>query len=443
MLTFTQRPFESWGRVARRPHAIGKPRFQDQVHGVMASLSRPGATSVLPVGLGRSYGDTCYNGDGRLIDTTGLDRILFFDPARRLLRAEAGASLDAVLRLVVPQGLFPSTTPGTRFVTLGGAVANDVHGKNHETAGSFGLGVRRIGLARSDTGIVELDANTHADLFRATIGGLGLTGVILWVEISLVPIASAYLEGERLAFANLGEFFALSREDGGYDHSVAWIDCLSRGQALGRGIYQRARWCADGRMHVHRRSGARKVPCEAPSWLLNYYSLKAFNALHYQLQKRSSRNFVAHYPQFLYPLDAIDGWNRLYGAAGFFQYQCVLPPEAAEPAMADILAEISRDGSGSFLVVLKRLGPLASPGLISFPRAGYTFAMDFPNRGSWTLELMSRLDAIVAAAGGRLYAAKDGRMPAALFRSGYPLWQQFARFVDPHMSSDFWRRVAS
>lgn len=442
MIAFAERPFPSWGRVDRRPQRVAAPRFQDELaHWFSQSEHRQ--SSILPVGLRRSYGDSCRNSDGCILDMTGLDRIISFDRSAGVLRAEAGCSLDAILRLIVPEGFFVTTTPGTRFVTLGGAVANDVHGKNHVTAGSFGVGVRRLGLLRSDGGFSDLSALNNPELFAATIGGLGLTGIITWVEIDLVPIKSAYLDFERVAFHNLDEFFSLARDDCGFEHTVAWVDCASDGAKLGRGIYQRARWLSDGCLEAHDSARAHNMPMDAPGWLLNSFTLKGFNTLYFELQRRGARRTRVHYATSFYPLDTILNWNRLYGRRGFYQYQCLLPDVAAEGALKDIFSVITRSGSGSFLAVLKRMGDRLSPGLLSFPAPGFTFAMDFPNKGASTLDVMARLDAIVLEAGGRLYPAKDGRMPGDVFKAGYHKWQDFARHVDPAIQSDFWKRVSS
>lgn len=434
--------FTSWGRVKRAPQHVVRPRFRDELPGALAGRD---GRSVLAVGLGRSYGDSVLNSEGCLIDMSGLDRVIAFDSETGRLRAEAGMSLDAALALIVPHGWYFATTPGTRFVTLAGAVANDVHGKNHHAAGTFGCSVRRMGLLRSDGQHVELDRQANSDLFRATIAGLGLTGVITWVEVDLTRIPSACLDVERIAFSNVAEFFALADQSAeSHEHTVAWVDCASGGKALGRGIFQRANWARGGEFTVE--SGAPKmaVPIDAPSATLNGLSIRAFNAAYWHLQRSGAARTRQSYSKFFYPLDAIGDWNRLYGRAGFYQYQCVIPPETAEPAVTELLRQISHSGAGSFLAVLKTLGARQSPGLLSFPRAGATLALDFANRGDRTLQLLGRLDDVVAEAGGRLYPAKDGRMPAKLFRSGYAEnLSVFETQIDPAFSSEFWRRVSA
>jgi len=351
----------------------------------------------------------------------------------------------AALRIIVPQGWYFATTPGTRFVTLGGAVANDVHGKNHHWAGAFGCSVRRFGLLRSDGVHHEVDGETGGDLFKATIGGLGLTGIITWVEVDLVRVPSGYLTVERIAFANTADFFRLAADSiDGYEHTVAWIDCANAGSATGRGIFQRGNWSAQGGLEPHGAKLKATMPFELPSLTLNTLSVRAFNAFYWRLQKSGAPITNEHYGAFFYPLDSIGNWNRLYGRRGFYQYQCVVPPPTAESAVAELLKMISRAGAGSFLAVLKTLGNRRSPGLLSFPREGATLALDFPNRGAATLNLLARLDSIVSEAGGRLYPAKDGRMSARMFRAGFgSALSKFSSQVDPAVSSDFWRRVAA
>lgn len=434
--------FTSWGRVRRVPHVIARPHFRDELRPILAAR---GDLKVLVVGLGRSYGDSVLNTNGALIDLTRLDRVISFNPTAGILRAEAGLSIDAALRLIVPHGWFFTTTPGTRFVTLGGAVANDVHGKNHHAQGSFGCSVRRLGLLSSDGQHRELDRNTDGDLFRATIGGLGLTGVITWVEVDLVPIASAMLRVEREPFSNVAAFFRLSSEAStSHEHTVAWIDCANAGRALGRGVFQRANWEPAGALVPHTNRFKATVPLNAPSGALNGLTVRAFNSFYWRMQKAGPLVAVAHYGSVFYPLDSIAHWNRLYGRRGFYQYQCVIQPENAEFAVEELIRQIARAGAGSFLAVLKTLGPKVSPGFLSFPRQGATFALDFPNRGAETLKLLSRLDSVVLEAGGRLYPAKDGRMPVEIFQKGYAdHLTRFAAQIDPACSSDFWRRVSA
>ncbi len=380
-----------------------------------------------------------------MIDMPGLDRLISFDQASGVLRAEAGASLSQILKFIVPRGWFLPTTPGTRFVTLGGAVANDVHGKNHHRAGSFGLHVRSLGLLRSDgfRGAVAPERDSPG-LFAATIGGLGLTGVIEWVEVQLEKIASAYLDVETIPFAGLDDFWALSEESAEKcEHTVAWIDCSKRGAHFGRGVFSRGNWRDDHDLRPHDDRTWKSFPVEAPPLLLNRFSVATFNELYFRLNQAGAGRSRQHYAPFFYPLDAVLNWNRLYGKRGMLQYQCVIPPGEARAAVASLLDEITCSGQASFLAVLKTFGARLSPGLLSFPRPGATLALDFPNRGEETLRLMSRLDQIVSEAGGALYPAKDGRLSPDLFRLSFPRWREFLEHKDPNMNSDFWRRVAA
>src|SRR5690349_9060852 len=266
--------FTSWGRVLRAPHQVAKPYFPDELPELVSSLAEGGPG--LAVGLRRSYGDSNLNPNGRIIDMSGLDRIISFDRATGLVRAEAGISLSQLLRVLVPAGFFLPTTPGTRFVTLGGAIANDVHGKNHHSAGNFGNSVTRLALLRTDGSVREL---TPGDpLFRATVGGLGLTGVIEWVEFRCTPIRSAFLEAEDTMFGSVAEYFDLAAEKKDrYEHTMAWIDCLASGSGLGRGVFSAANWSLRGDLQPHSEEPKLGLPVDAPGFMLNPLSVKAHN----------------------------------------------------------------------------------------------------------------------------------------------------------------------
>jgi len=433
----------SWGRVLRARHAIARPHWRDELPALLGEGIEDGRR-LLAIGLRRSYGDSGLNPDGAVVDMSALDRAMSFDPATRLLRAEAGISLDALLNLLVPRGFFLPVTPGTRFVTLGGAIANDVHGKNHHGAGTLGRWVRRLCLMRSDGSAMELGPSDASGLFAATIGGLGLTGVIAWAEIEVMPIVSALMEVEAVPFGNLDEFFTVAAEsDGAFDYTVAWIDCLATGGAVGRGIFSRANHAASGPLTTGKTKQRPGLPVDLPGFVLNGATVRAFNALYHWNGRRKAGRSTIPYGPFFYPLDAIAGWNRMYGKRGLYQYQSVVPRETGREATRAMLAAIAAAGEGSFLAVLKTFGDKSSPGMLSFPMQGTTLALDFANRGASTLTLMDRLDAVVREAGGRLYPAKDGRIPPDMFRAGYPNWEGFARHVDPGLSSSFWRRVAS
>ncbi|MGB4875922.1 MAG: FAD-binding oxidoreductase [Candidatus Competibacter sp.] len=423
----------SWGRYPpvrqnRRALAPGVDSFS------------PRAERVLAFGNGRSYGDVCLNDGGTLLLARGLDRFIAFDPATGVLRAEAGVLLAEILALVVPQGWFLAVTPGTQFVTLGGAVANDVHGKNHHLAGSFGEQLRAFELLRSDGTRLTCGPDTNADWFRATVGGLGLTGLIAWVEIQLQRIANPWIVAENRRFASLEEFFTLNDEyEARYPYIVSWIDCAAAGKSLGRGLYLAGMHAPPGVAAPVPPRRSLSVPFAPPVSLVNTWSVRAFNQLYYHLP-RPARALLPYQP-FFYPLDNLLEWNRLYGKRGFFQYQCVIPPAAARAALREILGRIAASGQGSMLAVLKRFGERTSGGLLSFPRPGVTLALDFPNLGQKTLDLLDRLDEVTRQAGGAVYPAKDARMSGDHFRHYFPNWSTFANFIDPRFSSSFWRRV--
>ena len=354
-----------------------------------------------------------------------------------VLRAESGVSLAEVLELVIPQGWFLQVTPGTRFVTLGGAVANDVHGKNHHCAGSFGHHVTALELLRSDGTRLECrPGQSNADWFRATVGGLGLTGLIVWVEIQLARIRTPCMWTVNRRFKHIDGYWELDAELGQrHSHGVAWVDCL-RG---GRGIYSAADFAGHGQTCAPEPSSRRSMPVDPPISLVNGLTLRAFNLAYFH------RTIVASGASpalaFFYPLDRVLHWNRIYGRRGFFQYQCVLPPATMRDASRTLLDRIARHAMGSFLAVFKTFGSQAPAGLLSFPRPGATLALDFPNQGERTLHFFDELDAIVFEAGGALYPAKDARMPARMFQHSFPRLQEFTRYLDPAFSSSFWRRV--
>ena len=424
----------------RCSRSLSRPSSRDELP---ALILDSGSKTKLAVGLRRSYGDSCLNGAGVLIDMRGLDRFVSFDSLTGRLRAQAGTNLSDILRIVTPKGWFLPTTPGTRFVTLGGAIANDVHGKNHHRVGSMGNHVAALGLLRGDGERLKIDPTRFPEMFGATIGGLGLTGIIEWAELQLVKIGSVYLDVEVIPYDDLDAFWVLAQESTErFEHTVAWTDCMAQGANTGRGVFFRANWSADGVYSAHCDDTWKTVPIDLPSMALNRVSVSAFNALYFRLNAAKTGVHRQHYATFFYPLDAILKWNRLYGRRGMLQYQCVVPFGPHRDAMRALFDEIARSGQTSFLAVLKTLGDIPSLGLLSFPRHGVTLALDFPNRGVETLRVMDRLDAIVRESGGAIYPAKDGRMSAETFRASFPRWEAFAKLKDPGMNSDFWRRVA-
>jgi FAD/FMN-containing dehydrogenase len=351
-------------------------------------------------------------------------------------------TLAEMLEVVVPRGWFVPVLPGTRWVTVGGAIANDIHGKNHHHAGTFGAHVTRFELMRSSGERLVCSPTSHPELFAATIGGLGLTGLILWAEIRLRRVPGASIGVERVRFTGLDEFLAISAEDARHEYTVAWVDCLARGKRLGRGIYLRGSHVAHESAPGSPAHGPRlRIPFDAPTGLLNRATLSAFNAMQYHGGFAKRVKSIVGYEPFFFPLDAVGEWNRLYGARGFLQYQCVVPEAEGGDAIRTILTRVAGSGETAALGVLKRFGPARSPGLLSFPRPGLTLAVDLAFRGSSTLRLLDDLDAVVRDVGGAVYPAKDARMSAESFRTFFPGCDGFARLVDPGFSSSFWRRV--
>ncbi|MGY6707479.1 MAG: FAD-binding oxidoreductase [Rhizobiaceae bacterium] len=396
-----------------------------------------GDRSLAAFGNGRSYGDSCHNQTGTLVDMRTMNRILDFDPATGVLKAEAGVLLSEIIDRVVPHGWFPAVVPGTRFVTLGGAIANDIHGKNHHRRGSFGNHVTGFSLLRSDRAIVNCSKQANGDLFAATIGGLGLTGLILTATIQLMKVAADVVEKiER--FDRIEDYFDRAEEaDANNEYAVAWIDQL----AGGRGLLLTANHVEE--QAATKRPGRRLgVPFQPPLNLLSKPFLRLFNMAYFHGKGRSAEPRRSGYQSFFFPLDGVGNWNRLYGPKGLLQHQSVIPFDTARDAVPELLAAATRSGHGSFLTVLKRFGAIASPGLISFPRPGYTLTLDFPNAGEPTLALMNTLDRITLAAGGGVNAYKDARMPPETFAASYPRWAELEALRDPAFMTDFWRRTA-
>ena len=436
------RRYTSWGRYPTARHkSVKHIHWRDE----LSDLSRFEA-SILPFGYGRSYGDSCLNEDGILLDTTSLSQFIAFDEENGIIRCEAGVSLEDVLAVIVPRGWFLPVTPGTKYVSVAGAIANDIHGKNHHVAGTFGCHVTQFEVLRSDGSRLICSPEQHQDLFRATIGGLGLTGVILWAEFKLKKITTPLIEQENIRFRNIDEFFEIAHEsrDLGYEYTVSWVDCLAQGENLGRGHFTRGNFY-DPPLGVIKEPVTVPpipIPFDFPGFLINSFTVKAFNTLYYLRQPVKTRRRIVHYNPFFYPLDTFTDWYRGYGRHGFFQYQFVMPYKTGEyEPIKDIFRRIARSGQGSPLVVFKTFGDVPSPGLLSFPRPGVTLALDFANQGEKTLKLFRELDEIVFANGGALYPAKDARMSPEGFRKSFPLLDDFIKCVDPKFSSSFWRRV--
>jgi len=432
------RTVTSWGRLP------GKEQLSINLWAATEGLPSRGDLTVLPFGRGRSYGDSCLNRQGVVLATSRMDRIFEFDATSGTLRCEAGLSLKGIIDYCLPRGWFPPVVPGTQYVSVGGAIANDVHGKNHHLAGTFGRHVVEFELLRSDGSRRLCSPSENPEWFGACVGGLGLTGLITWARIALRRVKSALVEVEEVPFSRLEEFVQLSEEsDSGFEYTVAWFDCYSYRKDYLRGIFSRARHVTepDGTLPAPRPAPRLMIPFVAPSLVLSPLAVRSFNALYFHAKLRQVARRV-RLESFLFPLDAIGNWNRLYGKDGFVQLQCVFPPEGGVPGVSKILQSVSAQEQGSFLAVLKRFGDIASPGLLSFPRAGVTLALDFQNRGTETLALLADCHAIVRAHGGRVYPAKDACMAPAVFEASFPRWRELLPYTDPRFLSDFWRRTA-
>ena len=424
----------SWGRLSNDSHKV---IALSDAGGAKDLIKLKESEFGLPYGMGRSYGDVGLNPNGLLWLTSGLKHFIAFDETTGLLQCEAGVLLRDIQRLFIPRGWMLPVTPGTQMVTVGGAIANDIHGKNHHVRGSFGDHVRHLKIARTDGQIIECGPLLLPEWFAATIGGLGLTGVIVEAQIQLKKTSGPWLDTETIPYSNLNEFFDLAdSSERDWEHTVSWIDCLSGG---GKGIFMRANPSASKEPSPVK--GSKRMPFTPPISLVNSLSLKPFNFAYYNLQKYSAGKNIAHYEPFFYPLDKLLEWNRIYGPKGFFQYQSVIPRDVGHDATKAMLHEIERANEGSFLAVLKTFGNRESLGMLSFPQPGVTLALDFPNHGERTLKLFERLDSIVREAKGRIYPAKDARMPKELFEAGYPKLQEFQQYRDPKISSSLSRRL--
>jgi FAD/FMN-containing dehydrogenase len=424
----------SWGRLQIEEHRMVALTDVSNAHDIIRRNS-PG----LAYGMGRSYGDVCLNSGGTLWRTQGLDKFIQFDRVNGLLTCEAGVTLNSIQDLTVPQGWMLQVSPGTQQVTLGGAVANDIHGKNHHQLGTFGHHITELTLLRGDGEVINCSASNNANWFKATIGGLGLTGFILIIQIQLKRIAGPWLNSETIPFEDLDHFFQLcAQSEFGWEHTVAWIDCITGKKS--RGLFLRANH-ADQSNQDFKLGNPRSFPFVPPISLVNGLSLRVFNELYFNLKKFKKSAQLIHYRPFFYPLDGIANWNRMYGPKGFFQYQGVVPMPDGAKTTQKMLDAIKASGQGSFLAVLKTFGKIESIGMLSFPMHGVTLALDFPNNGAKSLELFEKLDVIVSDAGGRIYPAKDARMSKTLFASGYPQISEFLKYRDPYIHSGFSKRL--
>jgi FAD/FMN-containing dehydrogenase len=387
--------------------------------------------NFIPRGNGRCYGDASLA--KTTISTLKFDKILSFDRAAGIFKCQSGLTLDQILEVIVPTGWFLPVTPGTKFITVGGAVASDVHGKNHHIDGSFSNHVLEMEIVLASKETIICSPLSNADLFEATCGGMGLTGIISSVTFQLKKIETSFIKQKQIKAGNLEELIGLFDEYKHYTYSVAWIDCLKKGNQFGRSILMLGEHAGIKDLSEKQRGEPLQLPQKKqinfpfnlPSWVLNAFTVKAFNFLFYSKNLKREINNVIGYEPFFYPLDAILHWNRGYGKNGFVQYQFVLPL-AAKNGLIEILQRISDKGLGSFLAVLKIFGKQES--IISFPKEGYTLALDFPVKAG-LLEFLDELDQIVLQYGGRLYMSKDARMKPEILRSGYPDLEKFKDIV--------------
>jgi decaprenylphospho-beta-D-ribofuranose 2-oxidase len=442
------RALSGWGRTAP---STAQVLTNPTVEAIQRAVRDAGERGVIARGLGRSYGDPAQNAGGLVIDMTGLSRIHSLDASSGLATVDAGVSLDALMRAALPLGLWVPVLPGTRQVTVGGAIAADIHGKNHHSAGSFGNHVRSLDLVTADGSISTL---TPADeLFWATVGGMGLTGIIISATIALTPVESAYFVVDTDRTGNLDELLTLLTDgsDDHYDYSAAWFDAISTGAKLGRAVLTRGSIVrADELPPKLRRNPLAfdapqlfTAPKAVPNGLANKATFRALSEAWYRKAPKCRRGEIQNLTSFYHPLDMIGEWNRAYGPRGFLQYQFVVP-FGAEDTLRRIVEQIARSGHVSFLNVLKRFGE-ASPAPLSFPHPGWTITVDFPIRRGLA-EFCDRLDLQVLDAGGRLYLAKESRTsPAALHRM-YPRideWRKIRAAADPAgvFASDLSRRL--
>ncbi len=438
-----EQSLSGWGRFPRARCSLYRPERISEVPQIIGFGRNE---KYIARGYGRSYGDASLNHDNGVVLMERMDRFLSFDPDTGILRCEAGVQLAEIIKYFLPQGWFLPVTPGTKFCSIGACVACDVHGKNHHKDGSLGNFVEEIRLFTPSGEVVRGSRKENVDLFLATIGGMGLTGIILEVTFRLRPVKSAYISVDYIRTKDLDETLASFEElDSQYTYSVGWLDCLARGPSFGRGLLMFGNHAEPGELSPLRTKKARlvTVPFDFPPGILNKYSLQIFNLLYYNMQKPRKKTLV-DYDKFFYPLDKVLQWNRIYGKKGFLQYQCVVPRKSSVDALTRILEAIKKSGIFPFLAVLKRMGS-SSGGILSFPMPGYTLALDFPFKNN-VLDLLTTLDEIVLGVRGRVYLAKDARLSPESFKLMYPnldRWQKIKAGVDPQdvFVSDLAKRV--
>ena len=409
-----------WGRYPSMEAKIDSPVSEEALRAMLHS-ARARSERLIVRGCGRGYGDCALAPN--ILDMRAFDTLGEFDDSTGDLRCLAGVALDDLLRVFLPRGWAVPVSPGTRYVTLGGAVASDVHGKNHHKEGSFARHIRDMRVMLADGSIVSCSRRKHADLFHAVCGGMGLLGIVLELTLRMKRVPSVSMLETSQRARNLRELTDLLERNAETTYSVAWIDCLARGRKLGRGVLFLAEHAEAAGWRIEEKRGV-SVPCNAPSFLLNPLSMRAFNALYYGCRARKPVERIVAYDKFFYPLDSIRHWNRIYGKRGFLQYQCLVPKQDGYGIIEEILERVAATGQGSFLAVLKTMGRGIALSPLSFPQEGYTLALDFQHNPR-VFALLESLDALVHAVGGRVYLTKDARLSKKNFRKGYPRWKEF------------------
>lgn len=449
MGSYITKEIYAWGKYPKETCHVYRPEQPEEVKSILGSREQE---HWIAYGLGRSYGDAPLNRGHGVIQTERLNHMLEFDADTGLLTCEAGVSLDEIIEVFLPRGYFLPVTPGTKYVTVGGAIANDIHGKNHHVDGCFSEFVHSFMLLTASGDVIRCSREENRDLFYATVGGIGLTGVILTATIQLIRVETAYMNVTYEKARNLDEALELFiQNDRNYKYSVAWIDCLAKGDYLGRSVLMRGNHAQKADLpHMIKDPLSFKqkqkwaVPFDFPSFTLNSYSVKAFNQVYYSSYQNSTK--LVDMTSFFHPLDSIMDWNRLYGGNGFVQYQAVFPEDQRpEEGLRTLLTRLSDARVSSFLAVLKSSGP-ANEGLLSFPMKGYTLALDIPIKGPALFRFLRELDEIVLAHGGRVYLAKDSTLEPEVFQRMYPRWRDMVNLkkdIDPHgvFSSSMSRRL--
>jgi decaprenylphospho-beta-D-ribofuranose 2-oxidase len=422
MVGSIKKNISGWGKYPVQECILYRP---ENLRDIQMILSSQVQKNYIPFGLGRSYGDTPLNKGNGVILQYKLNRFISFDEENGILDCEAGVSLEEIIHFSLPKGFFLPTTPGTKYVTVGGAIANDVHGKNHHQDGCFSEFILDFNLLLASGEIVQCSRGQNSDLFWATIGGIGLTGVIINARIQLKRVNSAYIKVHYEKAANIDEALALfSEDDNQFQYSVAWIDCLASGKSLGRSVLMRGNHASNedltGSIQYPLQIKEKKklnIPVNFPSFTLNQFTISMFNATYYSLFKNKQIK-VIDYDSFFYPLDSISNWNRMYGKNGFVQYQAVFPSETSKQGLIELLEKLSSSKRSSFLAVLKSSGK-QNKGLLSFPIRGHTLALDIPIKDASLFDFLKELDQIVVKYKGRVYLAKDSELSADMFNRMY------------------------